>query len=363
MRIQKGADRRRDHELHAGEEEDAVADAEKEDRDRHNLLEDFEFQEDVTAPQRRQDLQVDRVDGPEGEDDAGDPHVGDGREPFRAQQELDERCGDGGQDRHEREDHEGRELQRFAHRVAQTRNVVLQLGERREHHARQTAVDRVHRRLRELPSPIVESEIGRRIDAPDDESVEIDKECIQQGRTEQLPTEGEETVERVKGEHEARSPPDEKPAHRRSGKTAAQRPPHERPDAQPRISRSYSDKARRNRLHKSDAETQIEQEAARQNRILHAVDRIDDDGKRQHTQKRHENRTAVEIGNPGCGNIQNAVEDRRHRQTQVEDGIEIQIRRILLADKRRAEAAIHEDVRERNEYRQERQRPVGVRTQ
>ena len=60
--------------------------------------------------------------------------------------------------------------------------------------------------------------------------------------------------------------------------------------------------------------------------------------------------------------VQDGPVDRR-RETQVEDGIEVQIRRVLLADQRRAEAAIHKDVRKRNENRQERQRPVGVRTQ
>lgn len=170
-------------------------------------------------------------------------------------------------------------------------------------------------------------------------------------------------MERGKGEHEARSPADEEPAHQRPSKTTAQRPPHERPNAEPRICRRYANETVRDGLYQTNPKTQVEQQFTRQNRVLHAVDRIDDDGKRQHAQKRHENRTVIEIGNPRRGNIQNAVEDRRHRQTQVEDGIEILIRRILLADKRRAEAAIHKDVRNRDEDRQECQRPIRLRPQ
>lgn len=179
MRIQDGAYGRRNHELHAGKEEDALTDAEKQDRSRQDLLNDFELQEDVASPEGVQNLQIDRMDGPQREDDAGDLQKRNCRQPNLAQQNADQRLGNRSQEGHQREYREGRQKKRLSDGVPKPRLVVLQLGKRREHHARQTAVDRIHRRLRELPSPIVESEVGRRIDAPDDETVEIDEEGVQ----------------------------------------------------------------------------------------------------------------------------------------------------------------------------------------
>ena len=95
--------------------------------------------------------------------------------------------------------------------------------------------------------------------------------------------------------------------------------------------------------------------------VLDAVDRMEDQRKRQHAQHDLQLGNPVELSHPRRREEEPGIKNRGNGHAQIEDRIVVHLRRGLLLDKRLAESAVHEDIRDRDEDRQQRHRSVVVR--
>ena len=287
--VGKGVHERRDHRgdhraPHDGQHTLKAEHGNAQNSDAVAFFDNLQLQEHVAAAHGVDGLQVGGVDGVKGEVDAADLQKRHAGQPFVRQKQAHQRAGHRRQPRHQRQHQEAGGHDGAAHGLLHPFQIVLLLGQDRQHHALDGAVHRVHQKLRELLAPV---EIAQRLRGKllaDDKGTQVLVARIHQAGQQQLPAEGEQAPHPAEGKAEMRPPAHQNEQKDAQAELIGQLLTHQRPHAQPPQRHADAYAAGQHRSGQTGGHQLAEGHFSGNNCVLYAGQRPGEQDQRQHPQ-------------------------------------------------------------------------------
>ena len=210
---------------------------------------------------------------------------------------------------------------------------------------------------------VVESQIGGRVSLSNQEAAEFLVSRFDQGRDQQLPSIGEQSLQAFQGKHPLRTPFHRDPQDDCVNGRVEQVLRHQRPHTVSPVCHPNAYHGGPDRSPERGKEEPLEQHIAAYISLLDVLDPGDNQSQAENSDKRYQFGPSIEAGNQRSRKEHGQVEGRTHDDVEIKYGREIQIIRVLLLDQRVAHPAVHENLHDHGEYRNQGNRSVHRRVQ
>ena len=284
------------------------------------------------------------MQGPDRVVQAEKPEIGHAGDPLVREQKADHRLGTGGETCHQRHEYEGADADGAARHFPHTLELVLLGGQNRQQHAVEGGVGVLHDEVRELVALVEEREVRRRVAQADDELVELEIGGVQKLGDQELPAVGDEALKALPGEHALGPPAHREPEDRGVDCDVQKLLENQRPDAVAQIGERDAHSGGEDRPAEGRKEEAAKLHGLCNISLLHVLDAGDDDREAQHAHHGDEGHVVINAADQRRGKEEARVQHQAEDEVKVKDGGIIQIVGVLLLDQGVGHAAVHENL-------------------